>query len=218
MKKTVEVFDCGEYDKLWADSRTVAALNEIDKLSKKMKLRYAIIGGSAAYLYVSNPPPPDDPDVDILLDDTPQRSIAFIETLSKKPNFKLDVFDVDEDVAPDEQVVFSRLSYGKDVKLDIFTSLDAKLPAKLPRRRSFCVEPIEPLIIEKLIRASADDMRMVVSLLAYAKYDSGLLKVLAKERNSEYTLRKATFLARKIKDGEYSTKRQIDAAILFLMR
>ncbi len=85
----------------------------------------------------------------------------------------------------------------------MFTSLDEK--ARAPRRVSgHSVEPVEPLIVEKLIRGTREDVLMAIDLLAFVDHDKGLLSRIAQEYRATGMLQRAAWAARRWALGRLS--------------
>lgn len=196
-------FDYGEYEKFYADERVRAALVALDKLAKKLKVKYALIGGLGAYLYVNNPPQ-DEPDIDLLIYDVPQAR-RYMRALLKVRGFQGNYED-------HEDALFGSFQYEKEIQVDILTSFDENQPKKTNRLKGIDVEPIETLIVEKLIRGNASDVRIALDLLAYTDYNKRFLFELGQEYRLTPTLAKAAAFARKMNLGSVS-KADIDAMV-----
>lgn len=199
MKK--KAFDYGRYECLMSDPRTKAILKAVDLLSKKMGVGYTIIGGMAVCLYETNPPPDDMPDIDYVLFSTTVDAREFIETLSQRPRFsllKLDLYDFG---------VFGSLRYDREIQVDLMTSLEnQRKPPKSLRKMGADIEPVEHLIIEKLITSKPHDIAAVLDLLAYVDYDKALLGEMAREKNLFHELSSLEYHARTMAAGRLSDK------------
>lgn len=194
----MEAFDYGEYQRLYDDPRAKLALKKLDAVAKKMRVRYAIVGGMASFLHVKNPPE-DFPDIDILVYGSALKAKAFVETLTKDSLFHLRFIDM---VIGETTAMFSTLIYSKDIQFDIFTSDDEPTPRKTKRVSGVDVEPVEPLIVEKLIRGSREDVLMAVDLLAYTDYDKGLLSRIGAQYKITGALNTAAYWARRLAVGK----------------
>jgi hypothetical protein len=210
MKRKDEAFDYGEYDKLWALPKTHKALAAIDRLCKTAGVRYAVVGGLAAYLQAQNPPE-DYPDIDVMLYAKPAAAVPVLRALAAAPGFAMRFNDVEEDA------VFATYVYGGMVQVDVFTSMDATTPKKTRRIGHVDVEPVEPLIVEKLIRGTPADIRMALDLLAFADYDKALLAQLCREFRVTGAMQTAAYFARRLAVGRM-TKDGIDTVVRRLTR
>ncbi len=208
--KDEEAFDYGEYEKLYADPRAWKALTDIDKLAKKMKVKYALIGGGASFLHVKNPPE-DYPDIDIIVYGEVSRAHDFIRSILEKKKYRARFVDVERDM------VFAAVEYDGDIQIDIFTSIDESDPRTTKRINNVDVEPVEPLICEKLIRATPSDIRVALDLLAFSKYDRVLLSQIAREYRMTGMLNNAAYFARRLAAGVLS-KSGVDNVVKRLSR
>ncbi len=188
-------FDYGRYDLLYADPRTHRVLDDVDGLAKKMRIKYALIGGLAAYIYKRNPPD-DYPDIDFLIYDSAERAADLIWALLKKPKWSDKFIDTDE-----SDMIFAALFYDKEIQVDIFTSLDEKKKRPTVRKEKVELEMLEPLIVEKLIRGTQSDVRVALDLLAFCDYDRKLLSQIGREYRLTGMLADAGYWARRIKAG-----------------
>lgn len=199
MKKTA--FDYGRYECLISDPRTKVILNAVDRLAEKMGVEYDLIGGLAVCLHSQNPPPDDVPDIDFLLYTTTVDAREFIEALSERPKFsllKLDLYDFG---------VFGSVRYDKEIQVDLMTSLEnQRKPPKSLRKMGTEVEPVENLIIEKLITSKPRDITAALDLLAYMDYDKALLAEMAREKNLLHELSSLSYHARTMAAGRLSDK------------
>lgn len=198
------IFDYGEYEKFYADKRVKRALKVMDKLAKKMRIKYAIIGGLGAYLHVNNPPQ-DEPDIDILvynIDDARR----FIRALGKTPGFKANLID-DQD-----EVIFAHLRFEREIQIDILTSFDESEARETTRIKGVNVEAVEPLIVEKLVRATTADVRMALDLMAFADYNKSFLFDIAREYHMTPTIAKTAAFARRMFRGD-ATEAEVDDMI-----
>ena len=191
------VFDYGEYEKLFTDERTQKIFNEVDKISKKTEIKYSLIGGMAAYIRVKNPPD-DFPDLDFQLFCRVSDGKKFIEAVSKRPKFELISAGFEDDAT------FGVLFYDEDIQVDIFTDMEQLKPAKTSRMANVELSPVEFLIIEKLIRSKASDIRSVLDLLAFEDYDKRVLYQMARERHLSGAIRHLEYFARRIVLGKIS--------------
>lgn len=203
-----EAFDYGEYEKMYADKRTVTALEEIDKAAEAIGIEYALIGGLAAYLYMKNPPE-DFPDIDIQVYADSARCEVLIDALARRPKFKLGHRDYAED---EFDAVFASFIYDKWVQVDIFNDMEQLQPTKTKRVKAVELEPVEYLVIEKLVRSNASDIKMVLDLLAYMDYDKRLLSKLAAERHLTGMVSHLRYFANKHSVGKLS-QRAIDSIV-----
>lgn len=207
----MDAFDYGAYQEFYDDPRTQKALKEIDALSKKMKISYAIIGGIAAFIYVKNPPE-DYPDIDVLIYNDASDAVRYINALSKKTGYHKKFMDVDESEDGRPEMVFSTVLFEKDIQIDIFTSRDESEIRKTIRAEGIEIEMVEPLIVEKLIRGSEADIRIVIDLLSCKDYSKKLLSQIAREHNATGMLENATYWARRWSAGRLS-KVGLDAVV-----
>lgn len=191
------VFDYGEYEKLYTDKRTSKIFDEVDQLAKKMKMKYALIGGLAAYIIIKNPPQ-DIPDVDFQIYADGVSGRRFIEALARRPKFDLGQFAFEKDAS------FGMFMYDDWVQVDVFTDLENLEPDKTNRFVNVEIEPVEYLIIEKMIRAKPDDVRSALDLLAYTDYDKRLLHQLARERHLTGVINHMEYFSRRIAAGRIS--------------
>lgn len=183
-----EAFDYGEYEKFYADARVQRVLKTIDRLAHKMNIQYQIIGGLAAYMYRKNPPQ-DGPDIDIMIL-TKGRCEAFAKALySASDKFRRAQWDVDGDDC------FVTMIYDGEIQVDILTQTDKQNYRKPPRVSEMDLEPVEPLIVEKLVRGSVDDILVAIDLLAFMDYDKTLLSQIAREYLATGMLRQAEWAA-----------------------
>lgn len=186
-------FDDGEYERFYADPRTRAALVALDKLAKKMRIAYALIGGLAAYLY-TNRPPRDEPDIDLMIYDVDQAR-RYIRMLAKEPGFKNKLVDDQGDA------VFAHFRFEQGIQIDILTSSNETEALKTTRINGVEIEPIETLIVEKLIRATDADVRMALDLLAHTDYNRARLCALGYEYQMMDTLVEAMAFAKLMSHG-----------------
>ena len=201
-----EAFNYGEYERLWSDKRTHKVLAIVEKTAKWARVEYIVVGGLAAYLHAKNPPE-DYPDIDIRLQTKGTRAAAFVAALAKTKGFALRFADHDEDE------VFSTFVYDGDIQVDVFTSSDTSASIAKPKRiANTWVEPVEPLIVEKLIRGSEADVRMALDLLAYCDYDKRMLAQIAREFRITGAIHHAAYFARRMAVGRIS-KAGLDAVV-----
>ncbi len=191
-------FDYGEYEKLYADKRTEKVLSEVDKLAKKMKVKYALIGGLATYIHVKNPPE-DYPDIDFQLYCDAKLGRKFLEALALRPKFELGQF------AYEDQAVFGMFIYDDWVQVDIFTDIEDLEPRTTKRAAGVELNPVEYLIIEKMIRGNKSDVKSVLDLMAFSDYDKRLLHRLAKERHLTGAIGHLEYFSRRIAAGRVSS-------------
>lgn len=203
-------FDYGAYAEFYDDPRTQKAMADIDALAKRLRVEYAVIGGVAAYIHTKNPPE-DYPDLDVLILDDAKDAIRFVKTLTKKPKYHVKFIDIEEgdDNAPD--MMFAAIIYDRDIQIDIFTSSDAEV-SKTVRKQGVELEMIEPLIVEKLIRGTEADIRIVIDLLAHSDYNKKLLSQIGREFNATGMLEQAAYWARRMAAGRL-TKSGLDAVV-----
>lgn len=189
-------FDYGEYEAFYADQRTLRALVGLDKLAKKLRIAYALIGGLAAYLYTDRPPH-DEPDIDLMIYDVEQAR-KYIRALAQEPGFKNNLFDDQGDA------IFAHLRFERDIQIDILTSSNERKALKTTRIKGVEVEPIETLVVEKLIRATEADVRMALDLLACTAYNRASLLALGCGYQMTNTLFEAITFARAMSSGAAS--------------
>lgn len=187
-------FDYGEYEKLHADQRTWKALECIDKVSKKTGTAYRLIGGLAAYMHVKNPPE-DFPDIDIQIQSDAAGGEEFIRAVEQCPKF--DLFQFEDSGA----AVFGMFLYDKEIQIDMFTDLEQEEPNRTKRMKRVEVEPVEYLVIEKLMRGKAHDIKVVLDLLAFTDYDKRLLSQLAREKHLTGQVGHLQYFARSLAAG-----------------
>lgn len=191
------VFEYGEYEKLHADKRTAKVFDEVDRLANKMKVKYALIGGLAAYLIVKNPPQ-DIPDIDFQIYTDGLEGEKFIKALTRRPKFELGQSSFGSYAS------FGMFMYDDWVQVDVFTDLENLEPEKTNRFSNVEVEPVEYLIIDKMISAREHDVKVALDLLAYADYDKGLLHQMARERRLTGVINHMEYFARRIAAGRIS--------------
>lgn len=204
-KRPIEALDYGRYDIFYGDPRTKKALSEIDGVAKKLDIQYALIGGLAAYLYSKNPPE-DFPDIDILVYADLAGTMRVIKALSQRPKFEKGPVTVDGDV------VFAMFRYDGYSQVDVFNDLDELMPKPTKRKKGVELEQVENLIIEKLIRPKATDVRMVLDLLAYVDYDKALLGQLARENHMTGMVNGLIYFSKNMAAGRMS-KEGINAIV-----
>ncbi len=194
----MDAFDYGEYARLAADPRTNEALAVLDTVAKKLRVKYSLIGGMAAYMHIKNPPE-DFPDLDFVVHADALEAKEFVEALTvTDKRFRLRFMDmIDDDAA-----MFSTLIFDKDIQFDIFTSYDEQEPRKTDRMGGVDVSPVEPLIVEKIIRGRREDILMAVDLLAYTDYDKNLLSRIGAEYRITGALNTAAYWARRLAVGK----------------
>ena len=166
------IYNYGEYERLFRNKNLKKAFHIINRISKKLKIGYFIVGGSAVYLHIKNPPV-DYPDIDIMLDTDKKRAEDFAFEL-RKNDFRIISFE------PSWEDAFIRAEF-KNLGFEIFTSQEERKYLWKPHIiKQLKVKPIEGLIIEKLIRESYPDTLMAIDLLASKKYNFNMLILLAK--------------------------------------
>jgi hypothetical protein len=189
-------FNYGDYEKLYeklhADKRTWKALKCIDKAAKKLGIDYALIGGLAAYMHVKNPPE-DYPDIDIQIYSDAENGERLIKAIAKYPKFHLLQFE-NSGVAS-----FGVFIYDKEIQIDAFTDLEQADPTDTKRMQG--VEPVEYLVIEKLMRGKSHDIKVVLDLLAFMDYDKALLSQLSRERHLTGVVGHIQYFARMLRAG-----------------
>lgn len=176
----MRVYDYGEYKALSKDPRFRKILRAINDTWTETKVPYFISGGLAVYLYLKNPPE-DHPDIDVLLGDA-SGGTTFIESLRKKPKFSLVLLDTGNDGHQ-----FATFMYDGEIQIDILTDPETEkyLCERKPTvRSSVRLEPVEPLIIEKIIRGTPSDIMMIMDLMAAGKYDRKILYQMAADYKS----------------------------------
>lgn len=187
-------FDYGDYEKLYADKRTAKILGIVDKLAKDLGVKYALIGGLAAYIHVKNPPE-DFPDIDFQLYCDGDDGWMFLNELAKKPKFLVG------QIGREEESVFGMFLYDNWVQVDVFTDMEDLEPRNTNRLVDVEVNPVEYLIIEKMIRGNENDVKSVLDLLAFKDYDKRLLAQLARERHLTGAIGHLQYFARRIATG-----------------
>lgn len=199
------VYDYGQYKELGSDKRFGRIVSSLNGVSRKTKVRYAVVGGWASFLHTMNPPG-DYPDLDIMLDSDLSGGVRFVNALRREPKFRVILFD---DSGSD---MFSSLFYDEEIQLDVFT--DQKTREFLrggPRRRGLPLEPMEPLIAEKIVRGSRDDLLMAVDLLATGRYDQTLLHELARDMRASGQIRLMERIASAYVSGAFSKGQVLNA-------
>lgn len=210
LKNDEDKFAYGAYEEFYADARTKKVLEDVDLLAKRMKIEYAVIGGLAAYIHRKNPPE-DYPDIDVLILDSASDAIRFIKTLTKKPKYHVKFVDIEEGDDHVPAMVFAAILYDRDIQVDIFTSSDAEV-SNTVRKHGVELEMIEPLIVEKLIRGTEADIRIVIDLLAHADYNRKLLSQIGREFQATGMLEQAAYWARRWAAGRLD-KRGLDNVV-----
>lgn len=193
-----EAFDYGRYDELMADPRTQKVFDAVDRLAVKMDIKYDVIGGVAVYLHSKNPPQ-DYPDVDFLLYTTVVDAREFVEKLSEKPKFSFGSIEVIEGA------LFGMVKYDKKIQVDILTDMEEPhRHGKVKKIRGISIEPVEYLIIEKMMRPRPADVRAALDLLAHMDYDKSLLARLAREKRMTGEIASLAYHARNMAAGRLS--------------
>jgi len=195
--KRAAAYDYGEYERLARDPRTRRALAALNRACGSARVRYAVVGGYAAYLHTHNPPT-DFPDIDVLLYADGREARAVVERLARTPGFNLLFAEVGDGA------MFSTFEYDGAIQIDVFTSTDERVPRATRRIRNVSVEPVEPLIVEKLIRGTRSDVLMALDLLAYTDYDRRLLSELGRQYRMSGMLHTAAYFARRMAVGRLS--------------
>lgn len=196
--REIEAYDYGRYDALMADPRTQRVFKAVDNLASKMGIDYDLIGGAAVYLHSKNPPQ-DYPDIDFLLYATVVDAREFIETLSEKPKFSFGRLEINDGA------VFGMVKYDNLIQVDILTDLEEpKRHGRVRKLRGVSVEPVEYLIIEKMMRPRPADVRSALDLLAYMDYDKSLLSRLAREKRLTGEIQSLEHHARRMAAGRLS--------------
>lgn len=184
--------DDGEYERLANDPRTKRALAVIDVLAKKMNVTYGIIGGFAVYLQVNNPPE-DFPDIDIIIYGDTATAKKFVEALASKSKFVLRFSD-----HVGNEALFATFIYDSEIQIDILQDSTESKPKKTKRIKG---SEVESLIVEKLIRGSESDIKMVLDLMAFADYDKALLSQLGREWRCTGKINSLGYFARRLAVG-----------------
>ncbi len=205
----MNAFDYGKYKEFLDDPRAQEALGLIDAAAKKTKVKYAIIGGVAAYLYKDNPPD-DIPDIDVLVYDSALDAKRLFLDLRKRKHFEGRIEIVDDQA-------FAMMLYKRDIQIDILTSSDEVKSRDTRRVHGVEIEPVEPLIIEKFIRGNESDIRVALDLLAYVDYDKKLLNQIAQQHRLTGDVKHAEYFAMRMAAGKAS-KQAIDAVVKRLVQ
>lgn len=190
-----KLYDYGRYEELFADKDMEKVVDAINAASEDTEVPYALVGGAAVYLYTHNPPE-DSPDLDIMLDADKAGGKQFVTALLTRgfDNLVLDESDAD---------MIARVAYGS-ITVDVFTSQeDRGFSTETRSMRKLKVKPLIPLIVEKLIRASREDLQMVVDILRARQYDAEALKAAARARECGLLLRKLQRIAHGLESGSY---------------
>jgi len=196
--------DYGNYEALFNNKNLHAAIRILNRVSKRLCVPYAVIGGSATYLHTHNPPE-DFADLDIMLDADKEGGLAFASAVSKN-GFRIIMLDD----APDLTDMFAITKY-KDIQVDIFTNQDERTDIRGALSiRGIPVKRVEPLIVEKLIRASYEDLLMVVDLLVNAEYSRSLVFE-AIGKHGRMLLLKLIHVADQVKNNRWSILRSRNA-------
>lgn len=196
-KEPLVVYDYGEYDRLFASSDLKRSLKTLNEVARRLRTRYWIIGGAAVYLHVKNPPE-DMPDIDVLLDADKETGGRFVDALVAS-GFRTEMREED---APGD--MFAALRF-RSVNFDIFTSQETRRTMRRTMTiRGQSVEAVEPLIVEKIIRASYEDVLMAVDLLANAPYDRRVLWEIARQYRAWGKLAFLEKIARSFNKGVWS--------------
>lgn len=200
----MNAFDYGSYEAFFADPRAQEAFKIIDTAAKEARVKYAIIGGCAAYTYHKNPPD-DIPDIDLLVYGLAPDAKRLFKNLEKRKHFEGRLEIVDDQA-------FIMMLYKRDIQIDIFTSSDEGKALETLRIHGLEIEPVESLIIEKLIRATEADVRIALDLLAFVEYDKKLLNQIAREHRVTGDLKHAEYFAMRMAAGKAS-KQAIDSVV-----
>ncbi len=190
-----EAFNYGRYDDLMSDPRTDKVMKAVDKLASKMKIEYDLIGGAAVYLHAKNPPD-DYPDIDFLLYTTVAEAREFVERLAILPKFSFGSVEIAGGA------VFGMVKYDGKIQVDILTDVEEpRRHGKVRKIRGVSVEPVEYLIIEKMMRPRPSDVRAALDLLAYSDYDKTLLAQLAREKRMTGEIASLSYHAKNMAAG-----------------
>jgi hypothetical protein len=168
----MQTLNYGQYRKLFARPETPKVAKALNEVSAALGVKYVVVGGAAVFLYVGNPPI-DQPDIDIMLDADANTGKVFVERLVRR-GFDVVFYDYD---SPDD--MFATVRYGA-VEVDIFTSQESRAYAQNAHiSNAWPLEPIEALIVEKIIRSSTADILMAIDLLSLGVHNKARLYSLA---------------------------------------
>lgn len=206
--KTNADYGYGQYAEMFGEKDLIKAAKIFDKTARRMGVNYAVVGGSAVYLLTHNPPE-DYPDLDVLLDADKAAAVRFIKELEKQ-GYKVKLLDTD---LPDE--VFAITRYGRP-QIDIFTNQEERR-GKSEYRRMLRVRSVPELIVEKLIRATREDLLMVIDLLNCAKYDEREVLAATRKRRVWVLYLKVRFLAEGFRIGKVP-KALVSIMVTYLAR
>lgn len=195
MKKVKEAHEYGKYAEMFRDKVFLKAVKILDDTARKMGVDYAVLGGSAVYLHTHNPPE-DFADLDILLDSDKPAAVRFVRRLEKQ-GFKVENLDVD---LPDD--MFAITKYGKH-QIDLFTD-QSQRGGKSEYRRMLRVRSVPELLVEKLIRATREDLLMAIDLINCPKHDEAEFIKAVRGRNLGMLYVKVRLLAEGFRTGRLS--------------
>jgi hypothetical protein len=160
----MQALNYGQYRKLFARPEMPKVAKALNEVSSALDIKYVVVGGAAVYLYVGNPPI-DQPDIDIMLDADANTGKVFIERLVRR-GFDVVFYDYE---SPDD--MFATVRYGA-VEVDIFTSQESRAYTHNAHKSGgWPLEPIEALIVEKIVRSSTADILMAIDLLSLGIHD-----------------------------------------------
>lgn len=160
--------DYGAYAALLRKPAIRKLVKTMNAISKRLRIPYMVIGGSAVYLQTRRNPV-DYPDLDIVLDATKTGAKKFVKAL--KGRLKMNV----EKLAETEPDVFYKVYY-RGFDIDVFTEQEDRPNLGLPVKiHDIPVKRIEGLIAEKLGRFSYPDILMLFDLLR-KKYDRDMVR------------------------------------------
>ncbi|MGD0088566.1 MAG: hypothetical protein ABSE73_01475 [Planctomycetota bacterium] len=197
-------FHYGEYERLAKDPRTQRILKAVERVARKLSVKYALVGGLATYLHTGKPPE-DYPGIDILLYAPVAAADEFFKRLAGEPDFHFGSWEVTDDAS----AVFATFFYDGAIQVDVFNAGNVARPRRTRRMMRAGLWPVEPLIVGYVISGTHDDLRMVLDLLAYTDFDRRLLFQIGWERGIVQKLAKADRFAWQMGLGKL-TKRRIE--------
>lgn len=194
MKKR-EASEYGKYEEMFGDKVFLRAVKILDRTARQFGVDYAVLGGSAVYLHTHNPPE-DFADLDILLDSNKELAVLFVKNLERR-GFTRKLLDVS---LPDD--MFAIVKYGKH-QIDLFTD-QSERGGKSEYRRMLRVRSVPELLVEKLIRATREDLLMAIDLINCPKHDEAEFIKAVRGRNLGMLYVKVRFLAEGFRTGKIS--------------
>lgn len=177
------LYDYGQYRELADDKRFSKFIALLNAVSTKVKVRYAISGGVASFLYSSNPPV-DYPDVDVIVEGNAEEGERFLLELVRDRNIKVDF------VEKTESDIFASLVYAKDILVDFLTMAEMQgfIFPPFGHKSGIALEGIESLVVGKIARGFIGDYLMAFDMLLHGRYKVSRLMSIARSMDVEGVL------------------------------